>query len=44
MYKCSECELEVIVNGEEKIKACFCDAPIIADMEAHATGTSSLEG
>ncbi len=44
MYSCSECGLAVIVHGEEKIKACFCEAPIIAAMEAHATGQSSIEG
>lgn len=44
VYKCSNCGLAVIINGEEKIKACNCNAPILADMEAHATGTSSIEG
>ena len=44
MYKCSECGLSVVINGEEKIKACNHDAPIICEMDAVATGKSSLEG
>jgi hypothetical protein len=35
MYKCSKCNLAVIVlEGKEPIKACKCNAPIIADMTA----------
>jgi hypothetical protein len=45
MYKCSECGLSVIVTTEgEKIKACNHEASIICEMEATATGKSSLEG
>jgi hypothetical protein len=42
-YKCSECELAVIVlEGEEPIKACTCEAPIIAEISATAIGVSNL--
>lgn len=35
MYKCSKCNLAVIVlPNTEPIKACKCDAPIIAEMSA----------
>lgn len=35
-YHCGKCKLAVIVVGVEKpIKACTCDAPIIAEMEAN---------
>lgn len=45
MYRCSECGLSVAITPEgEKIKACKCEAPIIAEMSATATGKSSLEG
>jgi hypothetical protein len=38
MYKCSKCGLAVIVTtGIEPIKACKCEAPIIADMTATVT-------
>ena len=34
-YYCSKCKLAVIVVGvETPIKACNCDAPITAEMEA----------
>lgn len=43
MY-CSECGLTVIVFSDARIvKACECDAPIIADMEATVKQQSSLE-
>jgi len=36
-YKCSQCELAVIVlPNEEPIKACTCEASIIAEMTAEA--------
>lgn len=38
MYKCSGCGLAVIVIGENKIKACKCDAPIIAAMSVKLIG------
>jgi len=42
-YKCSECGLAVIVlEGEEPIKACKCEAPIVAEMEGNATGSGGL--
>lgn len=35
MYKCSKCNLAVIVlPNEEPIKACNCNAPIIADIRS----------
>jgi len=43
MY-CSECGLTVIVLSDARIvKACECDAPIIAEMEATVKQQSSLE-
>lgn len=43
MYKCSECGLAVIVLPNEKpIKACKCEAPIIVEMEATATGKGGV--
>ena len=42
-YKCAQCELAVIViEGQEPIKACTCEAPIIAEMEAQATAKGGL--
>lgn len=42
-YKCSKCELAVIVlEGEEPIKACTCEAAIIAEMEAEAIAKGGL--
>ncbi len=42
-YKCSKCGLAVIVlEGEEPIKACTCEAAIIAEMEAEATAKGGL--
>ena len=43
MYKCSKCSLAVIVLPNiEPIKACKCEAPIIAEMKAHATGQGGV--
>lgn len=42
-YKCAQCGLAVIVlAGEEPIKACTCEAAIIAEMEAEATAKGGL--
>lgn len=42
-YSCSECKVAVIVlEGEDPIKACFCEAPIVADMSAEAVATGGL--
>lgn len=38
MYKCSSCGLAVIVIGHNKIKACKCEAPIIAAMSVKLIG------
>lgn len=43
-YKCSKCGLAVVVIPNEKpIKACSCNAPIIADMTAVASGSGGLK-
>jgi DNA-directed RNA polymerase subunit RPC12/RpoP len=42
MYKCSECGKEVIVLEGEVIKACECEAPIIAEAEASMNGAGGL--
>lgn len=42
MY-CSKCKLAVIELSDKKlIKACTCDAPIVADMEAKVVATSKI--
>ena len=43
-YKCAECGLAVIVLPDtEPIKACTCEAPIIAEMEAQAVVHGGLK-
>jgi hypothetical protein len=41
-YSCSGCGLAVIVYEGETIKACKCEAPIIASMTAQAKGVGGL--
>lgn len=41
-YQCSKCSLAVLVHGENVIKACKCDAPILANMEATMKGTGGV--
>lgn len=42
-YFCSECKIAVIVlEGEEPIKACTCEAPIIVHMSAEASAHGGL--
>lgn len=44
-YSCSKCGLAVIVIPNEKpIKACKCEAPIIASMEGTAHSVSKMKG
>lgn len=43
MYKCSKCGLGVIVEGEKKIKACKCEASIIASMESTVTSKGGVK-
>lgn len=38
MYSCSKCGLAVIVIGDNKIKACKCEAPIIAKLTVKLKG------
>jgi hypothetical protein len=42
-YKCSNCQLGVIVLDDEIIKACKCDAPIVAEMSATAKGEGGVK-
>ena len=42
-YKCKKCNLSVIVINDKIIKACKCDAPIVANIEASAKGIGGLE-
>jgi len=44
VYKCSKCGLAVIVTNTKVIKACNCDAPIVAEASATAKGTSVIKG
>lgn len=42
-YYCSQCKLAVIVlQGHEPIKACTCNAAIIAEINAGLKGSGSL--
>lgn len=44
MYYCKECGLEVAITPSgEKIKACSCNAPIVAEMKAEADGLGGIE-
>ena len=42
MYRCSRCNLAVIVAAGEVIKACNCDAPVIAEASASVVGAGGL--
>lgn len=43
MYHCAECGMAVIVlPGEDPIKACTCDAPIVAEARAHCEGQGGV--
>lgn len=44
MYRCSNCQLAVIVTEEETIKACNCEAPITLDMSATVEGRGGVAG
>ena len=42
MY-CAKCKIAVIELSDKKVvKACTCDAPIVADMEATVVSTSKI--
>ena len=46
-YVCSKCGLSVVVITDENlktemVKACMCDAPVVADMSATAYSVSSM--
>ena len=44
-YYCGKCKMAVIVIPNEKpIKACKCEAPIIASMEGTAHSVSKMKG
>lgn len=44
MYSCKECKLSVIVTDKgEILKACKCQAPIIANMKATVYSHSKLK-
>lgn len=43
-YYCSKCKIAVIVlKGEKPIKACKCNAPIVANMEGTAYSVSKMK-
>lgn len=42
-YHCSECEAPATVEEGEVIRSCDHEAPIIADIQAVATGESSVK-
>ena len=39
---CSKCGTKALVRDGKVIKACHCDAPIVAEMKATAKGTASV--
>lgn len=41
-YSCKTCGAPVQVNGEEKVRSCECDAPVVASMEGTAHGFGGL--
>jgi len=43
MYVCSKCGLGVIIMEGKTIKACKCEAPIIAEMATKLKGVSKLK-
>jgi len=43
-YTCSQCGIAVIIpEGQEPIKACFCEAAIVANAEATAYGVGGVK-
>lgn len=42
-YRCAGCGLSVAVVGDNVIRACNCDAPVTASMQAHAKGSGGLK-
>lgn len=44
MYKCKQCNTPVLVVPNEKpVRACNCNAPIIATMEATVIGVGGIK-
>ncbi len=44
MYNCKECKLPVLVTEKGKIiKACKCNAPVVAEMKATVYSQSKLK-
>lgn len=43
MYKCSKCKLSVIILPDKTmIKACTCDAPIIAEISSNVQANGGI--
>jgi hypothetical protein len=42
-YKCSKCNMPVVVINDKVIKVCKCEAPIIAEISATATGKGNVK-
>jgi len=42
-YYCSKCKLKVIVSGDKKIKACKCNAPIVAEIKSNLKGVGIVK-
>lgn len=44
MFTCSKCHLGVIIiQDRPPIKACFCDAPIVANLSATLVGVGGVK-
>lgn len=43
MYYCSACKLKVIVIKLKVIKACTCEAPVVATMTASMAGKGGVK-
>lgn len=41
-YHCSQCKMAVIVLGGEVIKACHCEAPIVAELAASLNASAAF--
>lgn len=43
MYTCFACGLSVLVSGQVVIRACGCNAPILAHVKGKASGSGGIK-
>ena len=41
-YQCAKCSLAVLVHGENVIRACKCDAAVVANIVAKCAGKAGV--